>query len=119
LLESHSCDQANRAIVSALPDHPNKELPMSIALIMSTTNTIADIRQRAEAKAQRQGFQVAIQATSPPSKPFEWQIIIGWYDEHRFKCEVGIHKDLEQAAQLCLDKLKPEPDISEYIGGRP
>ncbi len=88
--------------------------------ILDPTATIADIRQRALEKARRIQCKVEISASSSPHG-FQWTVMIGFYDSDpwgtgKFKATVGEDENLAVAAQKCLDKLKPEPDLSEYTG---
>lgn len=81
-----------------------------------STATITDIKTRASIRRRAAVSTVHLTASSAEGRPFEWSVTIGWYDGDRFKCETGCDDDLNMAVERCLGKLKPDPDISEYIG---
>lgn len=92
---------------------------MSTDLQIQMTTTIDDIRRRAIEKGRRPGVHVQLEAVSRPNSDWEWRCAIGWWDggafqKGRFMCEIGIGADIVTAVQNAIDKIKPEPDLSEY-----
>ena len=87
---------------------------MSIEL--ETFTTIDDLRKRAIKKGGRPLVQVGISANSDSGGAFQWTVSFGWYNDRKYQVEVGIHHELACAAQIALDKITPEPDLSEYTG---